>query len=863
MEYELDSKKAIEFLRYWAPKGYWTLSSLHPETGILKTVTFPFTEENAAYDWIVKHNGIYNLYFSVNQPKSQLFSKASKNDIKRVEWLHVDIDPAPGKKLKEQQTQIIDKLTSRLPEWIPRPTCIIFSGGGYQAFWKLKQPILIDEPEIIESIERYNIQLEKALGGDSCHDISRIMRLPWTLNIPGPKKVKAGRTPVLATVVYQEDTAYEIEAFNFDSTPPPSNELTIDSNAIKSQVEEDLVQGAVRLSHIELLGENWGVPRRTQLLIVEGEGDDEEKLKKKQAGKDLSRSGWLFDVVCELERRGVPRPLILGIITDATPGRFKISESVLEHPTGPDRYGRKQIRDAAKLVAEQRLDHLTKVEDILYTENIDHILRNLCYGERPKVNGTKTKEEAEELDPLLKAMNKRFTFVKNVGGKPRIVSFYHKPEIGNGHYLGMNKVTRPDFSIQYEGYTVVTGFSEGPPPKPLTAKMTDWWLRHPFKNEKQRIVFSPMFDIPDALNEWRGFTYKPSTRGKCDLFLDHITENLCHGNKEYSEYLLNWCARMYQYPGKQGLTAVVLKGGSGVGKSFFAEELGELLVSNFFATAQAERLTSNFNSIFKTTILLFADEAFFAGNRQSYDVMKKLLVSPTLDVEAKGYEQETVANNLHLILASNHKFVVPAQEKDRRLFVLNVSDRKQKDIEYFRAIKQQLQADNGAGYESLFHYFLTRDISKFHVDQVPQTEALAQQKDYALEPIDEWYLDCLDMGQILSTKEGWPALVSKNDLYNDYMEIAKNRSFSKYDRMSKRALGEYLVSMGANARGCMRMKGVKNPIAAYKLPTLKEARDKWEEIKGPREWSEDLNEGVYTTDEQEIEQFEHNEQRLF
>ena len=53
----------------------------------------------------------------------------------------------------------------------------------------------------LDRVERINRQLAADLGGDNCHNIDRIMRLPGTINVPNAKKRKAGRVPTLAYVV--------------------------------------------------------------------------------------------------------------------------------------------------------------------------------------------------------------------------------------------------------------------------------------------------------------------------------------------------------------------------------------------------------------------------------------------------------------------------------------------------------------------------------------------------------------------------------------------------------------------------------------------------------------------------------------
>lgn len=46
--------------------------------------------------WIDRWNGKRDIYFTVNPTLGPLTKKASRKDIKEVEYLHVDIDPRAG-----------------------------------------------------------------------------------------------------------------------------------------------------------------------------------------------------------------------------------------------------------------------------------------------------------------------------------------------------------------------------------------------------------------------------------------------------------------------------------------------------------------------------------------------------------------------------------------------------------------------------------------------------------------------------------------------------------------------------------------------------------------------------------------------
>jgi hypothetical protein len=196
---EDDSAQAVDFLWQWTPEGPWLLSAIVPDSRIIETREF--TDPDAAFEWIEQCNGERNLYFSVNRTKPGLSRKASKADITALVALHVDLDPPKnGGDLLMAQAALLDRLKGHQPP----PSVIVFSGGGYGAYWLLDAPVAVDGN--IAELESYNIALAQALGGDRCHDICRIMRLPGTVNLPDARKRELGRVPALAEVVHFDPT---------------------------------------------------------------------------------------------------------------------------------------------------------------------------------------------------------------------------------------------------------------------------------------------------------------------------------------------------------------------------------------------------------------------------------------------------------------------------------------------------------------------------------------------------------------------------------------------------------------------------------------------------------------------------------
>lgn len=178
-----DTAAAIAFLEAVHPDGLWPLTAIKPAAGSPTGRVFLPSERAQAVGWIDALQGVAGLYYSVNEVRAGFRGvKATKADIRAAHYTHVDIDDIDG--------------LARLKAYRLKPSFIVFSGGGYQAFWKLAEPATD-----LDRVERINRQLAADLGGDNCHNIDRIMRLPGTINVPNAKKQAAGRVPTLAHVV--------------------------------------------------------------------------------------------------------------------------------------------------------------------------------------------------------------------------------------------------------------------------------------------------------------------------------------------------------------------------------------------------------------------------------------------------------------------------------------------------------------------------------------------------------------------------------------------------------------------------------------------------------------------------------------
>ena len=311
--------ETLDFLKKWEPRGLWVLTAIDAGTGAITTHSFRSEQEREALAWLTYWNGKRNLYFSVNRLDRSPRKKAEKKDIVAAVALHVDIDPEKGcGDLAGEQERILNALLAYRPE----PSVVIFSGGGYQGFWLLKEAVPINgKPEEWERVEQLNRGLEETLGGDHCFNIDRIMRLPGTVNIPNKKKLEGGRRKAQAALVKADWT------LRYDLTEFVPARITAKAELVKA--------GDAEVPWAEL-------PEWTRRLIDHGRDPTGER----GFGGDRSRAVWA--VACAMVRAGRSDEEIVKVLTDSSSG---ISGHVLDQGS-PAVYAKRQAEQARAKVGE-------------------------------------------------------------------------------------------------------------------------------------------------------------------------------------------------------------------------------------------------------------------------------------------------------------------------------------------------------------------------------------------------------------------------------------------------------------------------------------------------------------------------------
>lgn len=326
---------------------------------------------------------------------------------------------------------------------------------------------------------------------------------------------------------------------------------------------------------------------------------------------------------------------------------------------------------------------------------------------------------------ILTQMNKDFAHVI-VGGKHQIAS---KTDCSiNGSKLALGAID--SFHHNFTHLSDITGLNRG-------KAWAKWEHKAFFDNG---IGFYPnQKKLPKGCyNLFDGWHCQPK-KGDCDFIIHHINDVLCDGNSQAGEYFIKWLAHIFQKPDVKPSVAVFLKSVEGTGKGSLFRLLQEMLGIHAGQINGAELVTRNFNSILTAKLLIFADEVNLI-ERETFDKVKGLISETSCQLEKKGIEAEPMANLARFIFASNYDQVIPAGKRERRFLLIEASDKKAGDKEYWIAFNKLINRE----YAGCFlDYLLNLDLSDFDPYNAPMTKELIKQKTMNFEPVDLYIFEQL------------------------------------------------------------------------------------------------------------------------
>lgn len=367
------------------------------------------------------------------------------------------------------------------------------------------------------------------------------------------------------------------------------------------------------------------------------------------------------------------------------------------------------------------------------------------------------------------------------------------------------------------------------------------WFRDTARRQYRGVSFAPGSVPPSGYyNLWRGFSLSADYEDcekKCDIFLDHVRTNIAAGNDDHFKFIIGWAAHMLQKPTDRIGIAIVLRGGQGSGKTVFGKTIGKLIEDHYALVDDPRYVVGNFNAHLASTLLLQADEGFWAGDKHAEGRLKGLVTSDYHMIERKGVDPFRVKNYVHLLVTSNNEWVVPAGHDERRFAVFDVGNHSRQNRDYFAAMFAQLE---GGGYAALLGYLLNFDLDSVDLNDIPKTAALADQKLASLSSEEAWWLNCLRRGFVQYNADGgspvWQEFVSVEDAYANYLawSTARGRRFPLTEEMFGRSINKLVPGL---QKGRKRIEGKRKYV--YHMPRLDDCRAAFcDMIRTPIDWSE-------------------------
>jgi Family of unknown function (DUF5906) len=429
----------------------------------------------------------------------------------------------------------------------------------------------------------------------------------------------------------------------------------------------------------------------------------------------------------------------------------------------------------------------TKAADALGFGDVDRSEQHDTANHRPPVF-----DDDPAIDALIREFNERFAIVGE-GGSASVVRLAYNAELERRTPVSM---TLDAFKLLYGNKYVNVPRKRNGGIEYQEIPGTTAWLKHPARRTcPDGFGIDPYDRLPSScFNMWQGFGVE-EREGDWSKLNEMIFDVLASGNESYYTYIIQWLAHLVQRPHESPGVALVFRGDEGVGKGTLGRAIMRLMRPHAMQITHTKHLTGSFNSHLRTVLFLFADEAFFAGDRANEGTLKGLITEQFRMNESKGRDATLGRNRIHLMMASNNEWVVPASAEARRYAVFDVASHHKRDTRYFGPINQEMDTDGKAAGIAAMLYDLRRiSLDVNLVMKAPETAGLHRQRIASLRGPARWMFDVLVRGCVnADASESWPDSYSTDELYRSYQAWAQETK-QAYPA-SRHEVGEMLNSM--------------------------------------------------------------------
>lgn len=360
----------------------------------------------------------------------------------------------------------------------------------------------------------------------------------------------------------------------------------------------------------------------------------------------------------------------------------------------------------------------------------------------------------------------------------------------------------------------------------------DVWMKDHDRSTYHGVVFDPSNKANRRfLNMWSGWAVEPvEGDNQLDRIMWHLLHIICNGSEEEFRYLLAWMAHIIQRPEEKSGVCLVLKSEArGTGKSTVSVMMERLLGQHSMRVQDGKHLLGAFNSHLANKLFVTIEEAFWSGSAKDAGKLRTLISESTVTIEAKGKDAIEVDSFHRFMMCTNNDWAVPQTQDERRFFILEVSEEKKQDLEYFSELFKIINSDEAMG--QLLHFLKNYDIEPYNLHKAPKTAATEQQILESLPSEAIWLKAVLEDGSLIDGNTAYDLeysqTIPKTSFFNSYINYCEKMSVFGYDRCSPIKLGSYLKKVVyVSDGGKVSVNGHR--LNCYRTIPLREMEDSFE-----------------------------------
>lgn len=209
-------------------EGHILIWAVDPESGAKRSYWFSVTDLEGAARNAVTLSEWFHVYRGCGLRAEAMgrYKRGGNDDVIAIPGLWADIDIAGPNHKRSDLPQSLDDARKLVAEFPLLPTVAIHSGGGVYCDWLFKEPWYFDTPDERRKAQQLlrlftaTLNAKAAQHGwviDSTHDLSRVLRVPGTLN----RKQEPVPVRILALHESRRYNPEEFEPFLIDPATLP------------------------------------------------------------------------------------------------------------------------------------------------------------------------------------------------------------------------------------------------------------------------------------------------------------------------------------------------------------------------------------------------------------------------------------------------------------------------------------------------------------------------------------------------------------------------------------------------------------------------------------------------------------------